>query len=188
MAPRGSIVVDWPVPDGVESSLFGRYNHASTLIGDMEQGKLAKKLHWLRSHPVGTIDGMLIFGSDGRLYPSTILGASSVTRTAKNGCWPERHGRIVVRFASPTSTLAWELRIGYIWGPRTAGTIAVRYGRTQRVLEVTHGLHSAYMPVSGSTKSVVVSGLGGYPICVGDAEAGSIGPDLFGSAIPPVSP
>ena len=179
LAPRGSLVLDWPVPPGVESGLFGRYHYASTVIGDLEQGKLAGRLRWLRSHPVGTIDKLLIFGDDGRLYPATILGTSSVTRTAQQGCWPERHGRIIVRFASRTSPLAWELRVGYIWGSRSPGTITVRYGRTLHLLRVRHGLHSAYLPVKGSATHLIVSRFGTSPICVGDAQAGTIGPDLF---------
>jgi hypothetical protein len=185
LAPRGSLVLDWPVPSGVESGLFGRYHYASTLIGDLEQGKLAGNLRWLRSHPVGTLDKLLIFGNDGRLYPAMIFGMSSVPRTATQGCWPNSHGRVVVRFASRTSTLAWELRVGYIWGSRTPGTIIVRYGHTLRLLEVRHGLHSAYLPVKGSAARVVVSGFGSNPICIGDAQAGSIGPDPFGPIIPP---
>ena len=186
LAPRGSLVLDWPVPSGVVSGLFGRYHYASTVIGDLEQGKLAGKLRWLRSHPVGTLDKLLIFGTDGRLYPATIVGTSSVTRTASQGCWPDSNGRIAVRFASRTSALAWELRLGYIWGSHTPGTITVRYGHTLRVLAVRYGLHSAYLPVKGSSVArVIVSGFGGSPICVGDAQAGTIGPDPFGPVLPP---
>jgi hypothetical protein len=186
-APRGSLVLDWPVPPGVENGLFGRYHYASTVIGDLEQGKLAGKLRWLRSHPAGTIDKLLIFGNDGRLYPVMILGTSSVTRTAQQGCWPQRHGRIIVRFASATSPVEWELRIGYIWGSQIPGTVRVLYGRTLHLLQVRHGLHSAYLPVKGSTTRLIVSGLGGRPMCVGDAEAGSIGPDLFKPITPGAS-
>jgi hypothetical protein len=187
LAPRGSKVMNWPVPIEVESALFGRYRQASTLIGDMERGKLAGKLRWIRSHPTGTIDKLLIFGNDGRLYPAMMFGVKSVPRTAKQGCWPRKNGQIIVRFASRTSIWAWELRIGYIWASRSPGTITIRYGHTRQSLVLRYGLHSAYLPITGSVTQLVVSGVAGAPICIGDAEAGSIGPNPFGPIIPPVS-
>src|SRR5258706_9596054 len=33
LAPQGSIVLDWPVPGGIVSPLFGRYANASVLVG-----------------------------------------------------------------------------------------------------------------------------------------------------------
>jgi hypothetical protein len=183
-APRGSVVLDWPVPAVVVSGLFGRYDEASTVIGDMERGKLAGKLRWIKAHPAGTVDGLLIFGTDGRLHQAQLSGVASARRSSKQGCWPERGGGVVVRFATPTSTLAWELRIGYIWGPQGMGHITVQYGHSIRQLEVRHGLHSAYMPVSGTAKSIKISGLGSSRICVGDVQAGALVPDPFGPTLP----
>jgi hypothetical protein len=187
LAPRGSIVMNWPVPIEVESALFGRYREASTLIGDMERGKLAGKLRWIRSRPTGTIDKLLIFGTDGRLYPTIMFGVKSVPRTAKQGCWPRKHGQIVVRFASRTSIWAWQLRIGYIWASHRPGTITVRYGHTLKLLVLRYGLHSAYLPITGAATHIVVSEVAGAPICVGDAEAGALGPNPFGPIVPPAS-
>jgi hypothetical protein len=65
------------------------------------------------------------------------------------------------------------LRIGYIWGPKTPGSIFVGYGSTQQVLRVLPGLHTAFLPVSGSAPRITVSGLAGNKICIGDAEAGA---------------
>ena len=148
------------------------------------RGKQAGKLHWI-THPVGTVDGLEIFGTDGRLYPAKVFGVRTPAPTANQGCWPTRHGRIVVRFAAPASIYAWELRIGYIWGSPYPGLVAVHYGRSMQVLHVAHGLHSAFLPISGSADAVVVTGLGGRVMCVGDVEAGALGPDPRGPAIPP---
>ena len=186
-APRGTLVLDWPVPTGIVSPLFGRYAGASALIGDMARGNLKDKLHWI-THPAGTIDALQMFGTDGRLYPAKVFGVKSQAQSANQGCWPTRHGRIVVRFAAPTSIYAWELRIGYIWGPAIPGLVWVQYGNSGHALQVTHGLHSAFLPISGSTGTVVVSGLGGRPMCVGDVEAGALGPNLNEPPIPPLSP
>jgi hypothetical protein len=128
-----------------------------------------------------------MFGSDGRLYPAVIAGTASIPRTAQQGCWPERSGRVVVNFAAPSSIVASELRVGYIWYPKVAGAITVYYGKTVRIIAVKPGLHSAYMSVAGSASKIVVSSLGGNKICVGDAEAGTFMQAQAGPVIPPVS-
>jgi len=165
---------------------FGNYQFTSALIGDMARGRLASKLRWT-SHPTGTIDGLLMFGPDGRLYPALISGVTSIPRSATQGCWPERRGRIVVRFAMPTSIYTWELRIGYLWYSPGPSWITVRYGGITQVLEVRHGLHSGYLPVTGSVRSITLGNLSNDRMCIGDVEAGTLGPSSAGPAIPPVS-
>ncbi len=176
LAPPGTPVFDWPVPDGIVSPLFGRYSRASTLIGDMARGDLKGRLHWI-TRPAGTIDGLRMFGTDGNLYQAKVHGAVSQARSAEQGCWPERYGQIVVRFAARTSSDSWELRIGYLWYPTAQGFLTVQYGNnTAQALKVTHGLHSAYLPVSGGASRIVVSGLSGPDMCIGDVEAGALEP------------
>jgi hypothetical protein len=187
LVPRGAPVLSTVGPTSMVNWGFGKYQYTSTLIGDMARGKLANKVRWI-SHPDGTIDGLLLFGSDGRLYPAMIFGASSVPRTAQQGCWPERNGRIVVSFTAPSSVDAWELRVGYIWYPTYPWQIAVHYGTTVRNITVSHGLHSAYVPVAGrSVSRITIDGLGSNAMCVGDAEAGTFVQRQAGPAIPPVS-
>ena len=186
LVPQGTLVLDWPVPGGIVSPLFGRYANASAVIGNMARGKLEGQLHWI-THPAGTIDGLKMFGPDGRLYPAKVDGVKSQARPAGQACWPTRQGQIVVRFAAPTSIYAWELRIGYIWGPAAPGFVLVQYGKSAQPLRVTHGLHSAFLPISGSSRTIVVSDLGSRVMCVGDVEAGALGPKLHGAAIPPRS-
>jgi hypothetical protein len=186
LAPRGVPVLSSLAPDSMVNWGFGKYQYTSAVIGDMARGKLATKLHWI-NHPAGTIDGLLMFGSDGRLYPAVIAGTASIPRTAQQGCWPERNGRIVVNFAAPSSIVASELRVGYIWYPKVPGLIAVYYGKTARIIVVKPGLHSAYMPVVGSASEIVVNSLGGNSICVGDAEAGTFVQAQAGPVIPPGS-
>jgi len=82
----------------------------------------------------------------------------------------------VVRFATPTSIDAWELRIGYLWYPAASGLLTVQYGNSMQALEVTHGLHSAYLPIRGSASHIIIGGLSGPDMCIGDVEAGALGP------------
>ena len=175
LAPRGTAIVTTLAPAGMVNWGLGRYQFTSALIGDLARGKLARQVRWV-SHPAGTIDGLMIFGSDGRLYPAQLNGVASADRSAKQGCWPERHGQIVVRFAAPTSIYAWELRIGYIWYPATPGFLTVQYGKSVQPLKVLHGLHSAYLPISGSASNIIVRGLSSPQMCIGDVEAGGLAP------------
>jgi len=186
LAPRGAPVLNTAAPDYMVHPWMGKYQYTSSLVGDMARGKLANKPHWI-SHPVGTIDGLLVFGTDGRLYDAQLYGVASVPRTAKQGCWPERHGRIIVKFTAPTSIDAWELRIGYIWYSKFPSQITVNYGGIWKNLDVRPGLHSAYMPVAGSVRRITINGLGSNTICIGDAEAGTLVQAQAGPVIPPVS-
>jgi hypothetical protein len=183
LAPRGTTVIDQYMPQNMVTGLFGRQEAAeSTVIGDMELGKLAGKLRWLRN-PVGTVDGLHVFGSNGKLYPAVIAGDYSVHRPGSGFqvCWPERHGRITVRLQHVTDVYDWTLNIAYIWGGSPA-TVTVYYAGVQHSLVVLSGVHNAYLPVSGYVSSFVVSGLGQNHLCLAGAESGHLVP--FGTPIP----
>ncbi len=183
LAPRGTIVLDQYMPQRLVEGLFGQ-QHAieSTVIGDLEQGKLAGKFRWI-TKPAGTIDGLRIFGNDGKLYPAFTAGVSSVQRkgTGFKSCWPERKGRVVVWFKNTTNVYDWMLHIAYIWGSPTT-TITVRYGGVPHQLTVRQGVHNGYLGVSGDVTSFAVTGLGANHICIAGADAGQL--VAFGTPIP----
>jgi len=78
------------------------------------------------------------------------------------------------------------VRIGYLWYSSTPGLIEVLAGGATQTIAVEHGLHSAYVPVSGSMRTIVVKELSGRGLCIGDAQAGNLGPNpVAGSILPP---
>jgi hypothetical protein len=183
LAPRGTIVLDQYMPQRLVEGLFGRHEAIeSTVIGDLEQGKLAGKFRWI-TKPGGTIDGLRIFGSDGKLYPAVISGVYSVQRkgTGFKACWPSRKGRVVVWLQNTTNAYDWMLHIAYIWGS-SATTVTLRYGNVLHQLAVAPGTHSAYLSVSGDVQRFAVIGLGATGLCITTAEAGQLVP--FGPPIP----
>jgi hypothetical protein len=184
-APRGTPVADRHVPQGIVIGTFYGYAFASKVVGYMERGDLKGKLRWLRS-PRGTVDNLMIFGPDGRLHVAEVYGASSA-RTPSHPCLPVRRNRITLYFNSQPPPFSDTLRIGYIW-PSDAGdsTVLVRYGTATRVLAVQPGVHSGYVPISGRADGLVISGLGGVRMCVGDVQAGDLGPAPGGQVIPPL--
>ena len=179
----GTPIADSPVPLQFDSGLFGGFQMASRVVGDMTRLKPGLKLNWT-SPPRGTIDNLMIFGNDGRLHPAEVAGASSLHLAANNGCWPERHGAIHVKFATAPSAFTNELRIGYLWGSASPGTVSVRYGEVVQNLSVERGLHAGYLAVMGSARGVTISGLAGRHLCVGDVEAGFLEAGLGGPVIP----
>jgi hypothetical protein len=184
LAPRGTPVVDSIVPPQFDTGLTGNYVMASEVVGDMERGSSAGKLGWV-TVPHGTIDNLMTFGNDGRLHLAAVYGTSSARSATKGGCWPDRRGRIVVRFTQPSPVYTTMLRIGYIWGAAQPAFVLVQYGTTVQGVQLIHGLHSAYIPVTGSATSIVISDLGSAGVCIGDAEAGLIEAGLGGQVIPP---
>ncbi len=148
-----------------------------TVLGAIRPGKL----RWL-DRPDGTVDGVRMFGPDGRLFPLWVYGASS-GRGPYRGCWPGRHGTVTIPFLKAPTVLTTMLRIGYLWAAG-AGQLQVSYGTTVRTLPVRHGLHTAYLPVKGSAGAIGVTGFGSGQLCIGDVEASRPGPLISAPSLP----
>src|SRR5262249_4306330 len=142
LAPRGTPVMNVAVPGNMVEGLFGRFALQSIVIGDIRPGKL----RWTRS-PAGTVDGLRMFGSDGRLYLARVNGVQSLPLAPGQRCWPARNGQIVVRFTSPSPSYSGMVRIGYLSYSSSPGLIEVVAGGATRAITVERGLHSAYVPV-----------------------------------------
>jgi hypothetical protein len=180
LATRGTPVMNVAVPGDMVEGLFGRFALQSTVIGDIRPGKL----RWTRS-PSGTLDGLRMFGSDGRLYLARVNGVRSRPLAPGERCWPARNGQIVVRFTGASPSYGGMVRIGYLWYPPSRGLIEVLARGVTQPITVEHGLHSAYVPVSGSMRTIVVNELSGPGLCIGDAQAGNLGPNPAGGSILP---
>src|SRR5215470_1425776 len=115
--PAGALVADTPVPAQIILNHDGSYVLASQFIGDIERNHFGHRVTWVEQ-PHGTIDGLKIFCTDGRLYLAKVTCAMSLTvpaNTSWRGCWPARHRTIVVKLATSAPSTTRILRIGYIW-------------------------------------------------------------------------
>jgi hypothetical protein len=175
LAPRGTLVLDGTVPAELKDST----NVASSVIGPIQPGKLT----WIKQLS-GTIDGLKIFGSDGRLYRVWVYGASSGHSAVNHGCFPALNGRIMIKFFQRSPYLTTLLRIGYLWGSPIPGSVGVQFGHRVQQLVLRPGLHTAFLTVTGVAASVRITGVSGTALCVGDAEAGFPGPLLAAPALP----
>jgi hypothetical protein len=186
-APAGTVVVDSVVPSALMIGAFGPYAQASRVIGPLESSGDAARIRWT-SRPDGTIDHLMVFGPDGKLHLAALYGPGSVPFSAKRGCQTVRHGRVVVRFTSATFPGPGVLRVAYLASGTVNGDhVTVSYAGSAQVLTVKAGLHAAYFPVRGSTRSVTVSGMVGPAVtglCVGAMQAGVIVPASSGLVIP----
>jgi hypothetical protein len=183
-APRGTPVLNVAVSGDMVEGLFGSYALESTVIGDVQPGKL----RWLR-RPAGTLDGLRIFGSDGRLYQAQVHGVVSEPLPAGQKCWPSSNGKTVVRFGGSSPSYTGILRMGYVWFSSAPGYVSVTYpGGGVQDVAVKPGLHTAYVSITGSVNHVTVQALGGGAMCIGDAQAGNLGPNEAGLILPATSP
>ena len=185
-APVGALVADAPVPAQIILNHDGSYVLASQFIGDMERNHFGHRVTWVEQ-PHGTIDGLSIFGTDGRLYLAKVTGAASPAvprRTHLHGCWPAHHRTITVTLATLAPNTTSILRIGYIWVSAISSTVTVDYGQAVRTLDVRPGLHTGYVSVSGTVSSVVIKSSGVGRMCVGDVQVGSLAPDTAHPALP----
>ncbi len=180
--PKGTLVVQRPLPQNIVIGTFGAYAYTSKVIGAMEKGKLAGRVRWL-GEPRGTVDGLWVFGPDGRLYQAKVFGATARPAPGRH-CFVQRQGTVRARFRAPSSAFSGTLRFGYFSYARSRTTVYVTYGGSEQPITLRPGLHSGYLPVSGKALRVVIQDIGGDRLCVGDVEAGNIGPAAFGQVIP----
>jgi hypothetical protein len=182
LVPRGTPVMDVDVPGNLVEGLFGSYALESTVVGDISPGRL----DWIR-HPAGTIDGLRIFADNGKLYDAYVYGTTSTPLPATEKCWPIRRGRIVVPFAKPSPSYSGMVRIGYLWYSKVPGSVLVHYGSQARTLTIEPGLHAGFVPMKGSATGIVVDLTAASGLCIGDVEAGNLGPDPLGQVLPPAT-
>jgi hypothetical protein len=186
LAPRGTMVLDQKVPTDIVEGAFGQYAYASKVVGDMALGEPASKLRWIRQ-PIGTIDHLMAFGPDGRLYQTKVYGRTSVPINSPRRCWPAHNDQVVVPFTSPTSVNALTLRIDYLASTQTVGqAVNVTYGRQTQSMPLMPGLHTAYLPERGGALQIVVTGPAISGLCIGDAQAGILVPSDTGPVIPAI--
>jgi hypothetical protein len=183
-APRGTPVLNVAVSGDMVEGLFGSYALESTVIGDAQPGRL----RWLR-RPAGTLDGLRIFGPDGRLYQAKVHGVVSEPLPAGQKCWPSINGKTVVRFDGSSPSYTGIMRMGYVWFSSSPGFVSVTYpGGGIQDVAVKPGLHTAFVSITGSVSHVTVQALGGGAMCIGDAQAGNLGPNEAGVILPTTSP
>jgi hypothetical protein len=179
-APAGTVIVDAPTPYDVTGGAFGSVANASSVLYPMLARLPATRPRFV-TQPDGTIDNLKEFDHLGRLVPAGIIGVASPARPAGAGCWSKGTNVAVIPLRS-VATGATTLRIGYLSG--TPGRVLVTYGGRTQALTFEKGVHSAYLPVQGSSGAVVVQRLSGTMPCVGDAQAGVLLPSSAGPAIP----
>lgn len=178
-APAGTVIVDAPLPPDVLGGLFiGSAGQASQVMAPLIPPTGGPRF---AARPDGIFDNLMEFDGWGRLVPAAILGSRSQPLPASRSCWPQSPGAVIVRLQGVPSDVT-ELRIGYI--AAAAGQVQVTYAGQTGILDLRRGLHSAFLPVSGSASTVTVTGMTAPQLCIGDIEVGVLLPSEAGPAIP----
>ena len=183
-APAHTVIADSQVPTTIMIGAFGKYADTSRVIGPMEDAAAKARLRWTSS-PHGTIDHLMVFGTDGRLRQAAIYGQTSAPPVAGRQCHPAARGRVVATFPVPADPHSTVLRIAYLADTAAGGAdMTVRYGSSTQQLAIESGLHSAYLTIQGSAATVTISSPAIHGLCVGDVQAGIIVPSPTGLVIP----
>jgi len=119
------------------------------------------------------------------LHQAEVLGAGSLPHTLGRKCWPVRFGQVTVPLWKVPPAYTNIVRIGYLWYSGVPASVIVQYGTTSQTVQLLPRLHSLYVPVSGQATSIIISGVPGPGLCVGDAQAGNIGAAANGLMFPP---
>ena len=183
-APSGTVIDDSQVPSSIMIGAFGAYADTSKVISPMENAADKGRIRWTSS-PHGTIDHLLMFGTDGRLHETTIYGQSSAPPAAGRACHPVSRGRVVATFPAPSYPGGQVLHIAYLADSAAGGAVmTVRYGSSTQQLTIQSGLHSGYLTVRGSVASVTITSPAIRGLCIGDVQAGLVVPSPAGQVIP----
>jgi hypothetical protein len=183
-APAHTVIADSQVPTTIMIGAFGQNADTSRVIGPMEDAAAKARLRWTSS-PHGTIDHLMVFGTDGRLRQAAIYGQTSAAPVAGRQCHRAAHGRVVATFPAPADPHSTVLRIAYLADTAAGGAdMTVRYGSSTQQLVIESGLHSAYLTIQGSAATVTISSPAIHGLCVGDVQAGIIVPSPTGLVIP----
>jgi hypothetical protein len=183
-APAHTVIADSQVPGTIMIGAFGANADTSKVIGPMEDPAAKARLEWTSS-PHGTIDHLMIFGTDGRLRQAAIYGQISRAPAVGRQCHPVVHGRVVATFRVPSSRRSSLLRVAYLADSAAGGAdMTIRYGSTTQRMTIESGLHSAYVTIKGSAASVTITSPAAGGLCVGEVQAGVIVPSPTGLVIP----
>jgi len=180
-SPAGTVIVDASTPSDVTGGFFGPPASVSSVLSPLLGGPSGSRPRFA-ARPDGTIDNLMEFNGLGQLVPAGIVGTASPARPSGVSCWDPGKSFAVIPLTSTVAGVS-ALRIGYLSG--ASGQVVVSYGGQSRVLTIDKGLHSAYLPATGSAQAVVVQQLRGVMPCVGDVEAGVFQP-ATGAPIPAV--
>jgi hypothetical protein len=178
--PPGTVVVNGLAPPSVMASLLlGPGGYEDQVIGAIAPGKI----RWVRQ-PDGAIDNLMVFTTDGRLWPAAIVGVYSRLLPKGDTCWPASQQVIDV----PLNSLArvtngpWTLRMSYV-APITQ-QVSVSFGGRSMQLTLKHGENTAYLPVYGSGSQVIVMPSAPGSLCVGNIAVGGLFQNKSDTPIP----
>jgi hypothetical protein len=181
--PRGTPVVNQLASSNLMSALLlGPYGYENEVLGQMAPGKV----QWIRQ-PDGTIANLKVFAPDGTLWPAAVVGVYSKPIPFNRGCWPAvgENIQVPLRTVAKVTNGPQTLRISYV--SALAQQVEVYFGGRWQPLTLNKGLNTAYLPVSGSGNSVLVTTPGNNrKLCVGSLAVGVILQNLSGTPIPAV--
>jgi hypothetical protein len=178
----GAVILDAPVPATVMTpAFFGRDSFASKVLAPLFPGRA--RVHWTRT-PTGVIGNLMLFDGRGRLWPATVVGASSLPAPGKRGCWRIGFGPRRIPLSSTLYRWSWTVQLWYT-GP--AARLALWFGGRWQFVTLPAGHHDAYVPAIGAGSSIVVQALNPVPgSCLSQLVAGTVQPSGFGQPVPAV--
>ena len=165
--PEGSQIVDTPLPVDIVGSIFGEYNRVSRFVSPVATPEQMETLTTRTSftEPV-------LLASDGTFQPLMVEGFSSPPPFEGLCGWQPENGRAAVPLTDAAFPWDWMVRVGYLSGRNTTGTIHL--GDDSQEVEFSAGLGEVYVHLIGGGTEVVIDGLDqDAGLCFGDAQVGN---------------
>jgi hypothetical protein len=178
--PRGTPVVNQFAGSGLMSALvLGPYGYDSEVVGSLAPGRI----RWTRQ-PDGTIAHLQVLDTTGTLRPAAVVGVVSRLVPNRGGCWPVHGKDIDVSLDGLAGSARHQTTIRMSYVSSADQHVLVSFGGTQAVA-LRRGLNTAYLPVSGTGRSVTIVTPGSArTLCVGSIAVGALLPNLSGPRIP----
>lgn len=165
--PADAQIFDTPLPVNLLGPLFMEYNDVSRFVAPVATPEQRADLATREFHTAP-----LMLTSEGTFAPFRVEGFSSPPPLDGLCGWQPVDGRAAVPLTDPAYPWGWAVRVGYLSGGDTTGTIHL--GEDSQVVEFTRGLGEVFVPLVAGGSEVVIDGLDpSVNICFGDAQVGT---------------
>jgi hypothetical protein len=183
--PAEAEIVSEPVPSALMSrAFFGAASNTAAVLGPL--APRSARVRWTTS-PGGTVNRLMIFDSQGRLWPAAVNGVSTFVPAGPGSCWRLGTGTTSIPLQSAVQGRPSLAEFGYS-GPAT--TLALRLSGAWHSVSLPAGRHDALIQLPGAGSSVAIRNLSlAQPGCLTYLTVGTVQPSPYGSPQPanPVS-
>ncbi|GAA1162539.1 hypothetical protein [Ornithinicoccus hortensis] len=169
--PEDAQIFDMHVPVNVLHPLFGDYDYVSRFLAPISTPEQREEMYTRESYT-----NPYLLTPEGTFVPMAVQGFPSREPLEGLCGWQPEDGRAAVPLTEEAYAWHWAVRVGFLSGGETTGTIVL--GDARQEVTFPEGLGGVTVSMVGGGTEVVIEDLDpDVNICFGDAQVGNPVPD-----------